>query len=250
MKIGKKITRSRAFILTVRTLVALYIELVFYSGRWRHEGFETLRGFWTDKKPIIGVFWHGRMMMLPKFWRTKQKLSMLISNHRDGELIAKAIEWFNFGTIRGSAGRRKAGQAGVTAKGGAAALRTMLKILESGESVAITPDGPRGPRMRVSSGVVTLAKMSGVPILPGSWSARRSRVFGSWDRFVLALPFSGGVFLVGEPVYVAPDATDDEMEAARQNVEDQLNRLTALADQAVGQDLIEPAPLAAQKAAE
>ena len=249
MKIGKKITRSKAFILTVRTLVALYIEFVFFSGRWRQEGFETLRDFWSEKKPIIGVFWHGRMMMLPKFWRTNQKLSMLISNHRDGELIAKAIEWFNLGTIRGSAGRRKAGQAGVTAKGGAAALRTMLKILESGESVGVTPDGPQGPRMRVSSGVVTLAKMSGVPILPGSWSARRSRVFGSWDRFMLALPFSGGVFMVGEPVYVASDATEEEMEVARQNVEDQLNHLTALADQAVGRDLMEPAPLTAQKPA-
>ena len=160
MKIGKKITRSKAFIYSVRTLVAVYIEFVFFSGRWRHEGFDTLRGFWAAEKPIIGVFWHGRMMMLPKFWRTRQKLSMLISNHRDGELIAKSIEWFNFGTIRGSAGRKKEGQGGVATKGGAAALRHMLKILESGESVAITPDGPRGPSMRVSSRVVTLAKMS------------------------------------------------------------------------------------------
>ncbi len=246
MKIGKRITRSSAFIYTVRTLVALYIELVFWSARWRHEGFDTLRGFWAAKQPIIGVFWHGRMMMFPKFWRTKQKISMLISNHRDGELIANSIEWFGVGAIRGSAGRRKAGQSAVSLKGGAAALRTMLKILESGESVAITPDGPSGPRMRVSSGVVLLAKMSGVPILPGSWSCRRSRVFSSWDRFMLALPFSGGVFMVGEPVHVPPDADEDTMEAARRNVEDQLNKLTARADEMVGRTAIEPAPLPAQ----
>ena len=244
MKIGKRITRSKAFIYLVRTLVAFYIELVFFSGRWRHEGFDTLRGFWSAKKPIIGVFWHGRMMMLPKYWRTKQKLSMLISNHRDGELIAKSIEYFNFGTIRGSAGRKKNGESSASTKGGAAALRTMVKILESGESVAITPDGPRGPRMRVSSGVVLLAKMSGVPILPGSWSARRSKVFSSWDRFMLALPFSGGVFMVGEPVYVAADADDEALEAARCIVEDQLNDLTARADLMMRREAVGPAPIA------
>lgn len=247
MKIGKKITRSKAFIYLVRTLVALYIELVFFSGRWRHEGFDTLREFWSAKKPIIGVFWHGRMMMLPKYWRTEQKLSMLISNHRDGELIAKSIEYFNFGTIRGSAGRKKNGESAASTKGGAAALRTMVKILESGESVAITPDGPRGPRMRVSSGVVLLAKMSGIPILPGSWSARRSKVFSSWDRFMLALPFSGGVFMVGEPVYVAADADEDALEAARRNVEDQLNDLTARADLMMHREAIGPAPIPVQQ---
>ncbi len=250
MKVGKRITRSKAFIYTVRTFVALYIELVFWSARWRHEGFDTLRGYWSRKEPIIGVFWHGRMMMLPKFWRTRQKISILISNHPDGELIAKSIEWFNFGLIRGSAGRKKLGQAGVTTKGGAAAMRHMLKILESGESVAITPDGPRGPRMRVSQGVVLLAKMSGVPILPGSWSCRRSKVFSSWDRFMLALPFSGGVFLVGEPVFVAADADEAAMEEARRNVEAQLNALTAQADSLVGREAIEPAALPAPNLAD
>lgn len=162
---------------------------------------------------------------------------MLASSHPDGQLIAKTVVNFGIKTITGS-----------TTRGGTAALRGLLGIIKAGECIGLTPDGPRGPRMRVSDGIVNIARLAGVPIIPASFGITRRRVLGSWDRFILAKPFSRGVIVWGEPITIDRDADDDAQETARRAVEEGLNAVTNEADTLCGCTTIEPAPLIEQGA--
>jgi lysophospholipid acyltransferase (LPLAT)-like uncharacterized protein len=207
-------------------LAAQYIRLVRATSSWRVVNGGTADAAWAAG-PFILAFWHGRLLMMPYAWRSGVAMNMLISTHRDGELIAETIRHFRLGSVRGSSRRD-----------GAQALRAMLKALKAGECVGITPDGPRGPRMRASDGVVGIAKLAGVPILPAAFATSRRMLLGTWDRFALALPFSRGVFVWGEPIRVGRhEATD----GARQRIEAALNAVTAEADRLVGVPPVEPA---------
>lgn len=155
----------------------------------------------------------------------------MISMHRDGRIISDTIAHFGIKTIVGS-----------TSKGGAAALRNMVKTVKTGEYVGITPDGPRGPRMRAQEGMITIARLANIPIIPVSYASTRSKIFGSWDRFVAALPFGRGVFVWGEPIHVPHTADKTELEKSRKEVEDSLNAVSAEADRLCGLHVIEPAP--------
>lgn len=217
-------------------LIAQYIRLVWATGRWEIRNANMPERYWREGKPFIIGFWHGRLLILPAMWPTQAKISMLISMHRDGELIARAIGYFGHGTVRGSAA--KVGSA--KDRGGVGALRGMLKALKSNEYVGITPDGPRGPRMRATDGIVTVARMAGVPILPCSFSARSRVLLSTWDRFVFPLPFSRGVIVWGEPIFVARDAEGAALESARLSVEAGLNAVTNQADEIMGVAPVEP----------
>jgi hypothetical protein len=119
----------------------------------------------------------------------------------------------------------------------------MVKALKAGDCVGITPDGPRGPRMRASDGAVALARLSGVPIIPATFGAARGRVLQSWDRFLVAWPFGRGVIVWGDPIDVARDADAAALGAARLRVENALNAITAEADRLTGRVPVEPAPV-------
>jgi lysophospholipid acyltransferase (LPLAT)-like uncharacterized protein len=201
------------------------------TGRWDVVGEENVRPYW-DGKPAVVCFWHGRLMMLPYAWRSTSPFHMLISAHPDGQLIARIVEGLGIQTLAGSSRR-----------GGSEGFRTMVRLIKGGATVGITPDGPRGPRMRASEGAVALARLSGAPLLPVAFGARRRRVLKSWDRFVVALPFSDGVFVWGAPIEVARDADADALERARLKLEESLNFVTDEADRRTGQARIEPAPL-------
>jgi lysophospholipid acyltransferase (LPLAT)-like uncharacterized protein len=220
-------------------LGACYIRFAFATGRWRVVRGEVPTQLWDEGRPFILAFWHGRLLMMPYCWRESAAMSMLISNHRDGELIAKTIGHFGLGTVRGSSG-----------KGGAGALRQMVRTLKAGGYVGITPDGPRGPRMRANAGAVTIARLAGVPVIPVTFATSRRKVLGSWDRFVIATPFARGVFVWGEPLDVAAGADAAAIEVARAELEARLNAVTEEADRLVGQTTIPPAPAAPKPAPE
>jgi lysophospholipid acyltransferase (LPLAT)-like uncharacterized protein len=190
---------------------------------------------WAAGRPFILAFWHGRLLMMPYVWQRGVAMRMLISTHRDGELIAGTIRHFGLGSVRGSSRRD-----------GAAALRAMLKALRGGACVGITPDGPRGPRMRASEGVVGIAKLSGVQVLPAAFATSRRKLLGSWDRFALALPFSRGVFVWGAPIEVG---RHDDTAVATARIEAALNAVTSEADRLVGQSPVLPAELPAPASA-
>jgi lysophospholipid acyltransferase (LPLAT)-like uncharacterized protein len=213
-------------------LAAKYITLVRRTGRWEVIGWETPERALAEKRPLIVAFWHSRLLMMPYTWLSRTPFNMLISEHRDGRIISDIVAHFGIRTIAGSKTR-----------GGLQALRLMVKTLKNGEVVGITPDGPKGPRMRDSSGAASLAKLSGAIVVPLAYSASRRKIFGTWDRFLLPIPFSRGVFLWGQPVEVPRDADEATMEAARQAIEDGLNAVTAEADARCGHPIpIEPGP--------
>ena len=231
MSLVKRVTRSDSVRGALCWLGAQYIRLVRATGYWRVEGGQIPAAFWREDKPFILAFWHGRLMMAPMAWRPGASMNMLISANRDGRIIADAIKHFDLDTITGS-----------KSKGGMAALRAMLRALGDGQNIGVTPDGPRGPAMRATPGIIAAARMTGAPILPLSYATTRRRVLGSWDRFHVALPFSRGVFIWGEPVRVARDADAAVQEAARKLLEERLNAITAAADRQCGRVPVEPAP--------
>jgi lysophospholipid acyltransferase (LPLAT)-like uncharacterized protein len=210
---------------------AQYIRLVWLTGRWRIEGDGEPTRLFEQGKPLIIATWHGRLLMAPFGWRHSARSHVLVSAHRDGQLVARTLMHFRTRIVTGS-----------TRRGGVDALRKLHRLMQDGGAVGITPDGPRGPRMRVSPGIVQLARLSGAPIFPLAYSVRPRHVFETWDRFILPLPFGRGVFLWGAPMTVPREADDAAVEAARRMLEDRLNELTHRADDAVGQPKIEPAP--------
>lgn len=226
----KRFLKSDAVRAAFCWLGARYIALVWATGRWRIENDAIARAYWERGEPFILAFWHGHILMMPKCWDMTKPMHMLISQHRDGQLIANTIAHFGLGTIAGS-----------SSKGGSAALRAMLKALKAGEYVGITPDGPRGPRMRASDGIVQVARLSGAPILPCAFSCAPRKQLRSWDRFQVALPFARGVIRWGAPITVPREAEGEALEAARIAVEDAMTANAHAAEAAVGHAPTEPA---------
>ena len=206
-------------------LIAKYIRLVWKTGRWTIIGDEGPRALKNAGTPFIAAFWHGRLLMAPyALGGESANIRVLISTHRDGWIIARAMTYFDIDTISGS-----------SSKGGAGAFRRAARFLRHAGVLGITPDGPRGPAMRASDGVIAIARLTGAPVLPLAYSTSRRMVLGSWDRFVLPLPFARGVFVWGPPIRVNRDA---DREAARRTVEKALNAAAEKADSLVGQPTI------------
>ena len=230
MSFMKSVTKSNGFRSILCWIGAQYIRFVHATGRWDVVNGEHVQGFWDQDKPFILAFWHGRILMMPYCWSKNHPIHMLISAHRDGQLIARTVGHFGIETIEGS-----------TSKGGAQALRQMLKSLKDGQSIGITPDGPRGPRMRASSGVVNVAKMAGVPVIPCAFGIQKRKHLKSWDRFCVAYPFSKGVFVWGDPIEIPKSAKGDELDHWRLVVEEQLTQITDQADHLTGHPPVEAA---------
>jgi lysophospholipid acyltransferase (LPLAT)-like uncharacterized protein len=125
----------------------------------------TVDALVREGNPIIIAFWHGRQLMMPLAYRGSSA-SILISQHRDGEIIARIMKYFGFASIRGSSTR-----------GGGQAVRQLLKVAHQGQDLVITPDGPRGPACRVQTGVMYLAKLTGFPIVPLTFACSKKKSF-------------------------------------------------------------------------
>lgn len=233
-KFFKRVSRSRLAVRIAADAIAFYIRLVRRTSRWEVRGIEHPTAFWNTGRPFVGAFWHGRLLMMPAAWTTDRPMHVLISQHRDGELIARAMDRFGLHTVRGSGAK-----AGSTEKGGRAALRAILQLLKKGEYITFTPDGPRGPRMRASTGIVAAARLAGVPIMPATYAVRRRRLARSWDRFLIAWPFNRGIILWGPPVDVSDAA--EPLDKAALRVETALNALCDEADRLCGQPPVPPA---------
>ena len=196
-----------------------YVTVVGWTTRNTVLRADIPRKIHADGERFIYAFWHQRQMFFTWSHRNVEA-SVLVSKSKDGEMIAKTMELSRIGAVRGSSSR-----------GGATAAREMVEILRSGRDVGITPDGPRGPARKVKEGVVRVAQLSGMPIVPiANALSNKLEIARAWDRFQFALPFGRSVVIYGEPIRVGEN---DDLEAKAAELELEIERLTREADHLV-----------------
>jgi lysophospholipid acyltransferase (LPLAT)-like uncharacterized protein len=210
--------KDKILLFIVPRVYVWILRLLSLTIRKKVLGAENAQKFWDRGQNVIVAFWHQRLLMMP-FLPHQGKVGMMISQHRDGEFIAQAVKRFHIDSIRGS-----------TTRGGLAALRGMIRFYNSGGNLAITPDGPQGPKYIVQPGVIELARQTGAPILPVTYGASRKKVFKSWDNFILPLPFCQVIYIWGEPICVPLNAEKEELERKRILLQELLLQITAQAD--------------------
>lgn len=200
------------------------LDALLGTARFEVEGQERLDAFLDRGQPVIFCLWHGRLLPLTYHHRGG-RIATLISRSADGEYIAQVVQGWGYTPVRGSSSR-----------GGGAALKELVRWARKGWSLAITPDGPRGPRQELQPGVITAAQLTGLPIIPLSAGASRAWWPGSWDRFCVPKPFARVRVLYGHPRHVARDAGEEERRRQRAELEAELNDMTREVDRHGGPD--------------
>ncbi|WP_372623185.1 lysophospholipid acyltransferase family protein [Falsiroseomonas sp.] len=224
----RKLIRHPAMQAGLARILGAYIASVARTTRWRLLGGDDALAEVAAGRPLILAFWHERLPMVPKLMKlavarepavARLVPHVLVSQHRDGRFIGAAVGRFGFRMVYGSSRR-----------GGGQAMIEMVHILRGGHPVAITPDGPRGPRRQAAPGVAQLAALSGAAVVPVGAATSRHRILPSWDRMMLPLPFGRGVIACGPLVRVPRDGA----EAALPAIAAALDAACAEADAAVG----------------
>jgi lysophospholipid acyltransferase (LPLAT)-like uncharacterized protein len=200
----KKILRSSLTKAILAWIGYAYLWFVFKTTRWSYVGLEHLEHHIKTNTPFIAAFWHGRLAMMPFIWRWNKPFYMLLSEHEDGRFIAKVVSHHNIKSIYGSSTR-----------GGAQAAFSCIKELKQGHSIGITPDGPKGPRHEASMGLIHIARLSGAPIMPVSYALKRHKFLKTWDKFLVPLPFSNGIYVIGKPILISHTKDDEALDASR-----------------------------------
>ncbi|MEM6413653.1 MAG: lysophospholipid acyltransferase family protein [Pseudomonadota bacterium] len=199
-------------------LVTFYIRFVQLTSSIEIYGEEHVKRVeHADARGYFIAFWHARLLMAPVFRKKiSRRFKMLISAHRDGEIIATAVQGYGVEFIRGST---KNARKSFKNKGGIAAIAEIKQALCDGDVVGLTPDGPRGPACEVQSGLVRLATATQRPIIPLCVAASRTKCLNSWDNFQLILPFSRIVAMAGSPVWLNDCQTRNDLPLAKKKVE-------------------------------
>ncbi len=220
-KLGDKLERGGVFI--AASILARYIEFVHRTAKLRAQP-ENYADILAQQHPLILAVWHGQFMLIPKINVGSLPTQIVVAHHKDAEVIGRAFARFNVELIRGAgAGTRNKD------RGGAQALRAAIKALKGGNSLCMTADVPPGPARQVGLGMVTLARMSGRPILPAAMATNHYKALSNWSRMTINLPFSKLGLVLGEPIHVPRRASDEELEDLRAQVEQALNDVTARA---------------------
>ncbi len=225
----KKVLRARPVLRGAGHLMAGYLKLVRRTNSFVIEPADVAQRIYTEA-PVIVAMWHGQHFMIPYAMRPGERAAVMISRHGDGEINATAAAAMGLQVVRGSGAQR---QDQVRKRGGAEALRAALGILKGGSSLAMTADVPKISRV-AGRGIVTLAQLSGRPIVPIAVVTSRRKDFDNWDRSSIGLPFGKGAIVFGDPVRVARDADAQALEAARVAVQDGLDAVHARAYALVG----------------
>jgi lysophospholipid acyltransferase (LPLAT)-like uncharacterized protein len=181
-----------------------------------------MRNVPKEDSKLIFCGWHGRSFAFSDYFR-QRGWYVIISHSSDGEMQNRVFKKLGYKVIRGSTGR-----------GGVRAAVEAIRALKEGGTMAMTPDGPRGPSGVVQGGVMLMAQKSGAGLIPVGISARPRIVAKSWDKYIIPLPFSKILMIFGEPIYVPLKATEEEIEAVRLQLESEIHRLEQLAESELG----------------
>ena len=193
------------------------INALGHTLRWRVEGAERYDAVLASGRQPIMAFWHGRILSGTLYFQ-RRGIVVITSENFDGEWIARIIQRFGFGTARGSSSR-----------GGLRAMLQLVRDMEKGRPAAFTLDGPRGPARVAQPGAIWLARATGNPVVPFHMEASSKWTARSWDQTQIPKPFTTVAVAIGDPFDVAGDATDQQLETARQELE---RRLRTLEDRA------------------
>jgi lysophospholipid acyltransferase (LPLAT)-like uncharacterized protein len=198
------------------------VNLIGKTLRIRFIQFEKVREVVASRRFIIAV-WHSRIF-LGSFVFQGWEGTALVSSSKDGEITARILQRQGHKTIRGS-----------TSRNAVRALARLIRALRKEVRPAVVvPDGPQGPRYKVQTGVITLAQKTGYPIVPISCSAKRLKIFDSWDRFILPFPFSEAAVIYGAPLMIPGELDEDSREFYRVRLEEEMNRITRAVDRSFG----------------
>lgn len=209
-----------------------YLRFALRTTRWTLHGRDALGPYLLGGAAIF-AFWHERLPLMPALWTfalherrgaARGRMHVLVSRHQDGRLIGSIMQAFGVDIVYGSSARRQKD------KGGVASLRALIGVLQQGDQIVITPDGPRGPARKAAAGVAQLAALTQAPIIPCAAQISRRRVLGTWDRMVLPLPFGRGVLVCAPPIAVSRD----EWTASLPGIEAAMTRAAEEADARCG----------------
>lgn len=192
------------------------INLICRTVRFEVEGWQNWEAASQNGKIPIYTFWHNRVFLGTYFFRNRG-IVVMTSQSFDGEYIARFIQRFGYGAVRGSSTR-----------GATGALVELVKLMKAGLPAGFTIDGPRGPRYVAKMGAVLLAKKTGHPILPFTLAARHYWEANSWDRFQVPWPFTKAKVVIAPPIWVPSDACESVLATKRDELQAQLDKLNYL----------------------
>lgn len=196
-------------------LYKAYMHFVFLTSKRVFYNYNSILKRLDEGDSILGAIWHQDVILGPFTFRNYD-VGTMVSKSDQGELMAWIARRIGFIPVRGG-----------SSMGGSEALAEVIDYIRSHEKIffGLTVDGSRGPQYKVKKGIIVIAKESGVPIYPIRAWAKRKVLLSTWDRTLVPTPFNEFVFFFGEPIYVPPDATQEVVEAKRQELEDGLMKL-------------------------
>ena len=211
MNIKKKILKNIAVQNILAFVVAIYIWFIRITSKFEFENSSVPLKFWKNQEPFILAFWHSQLMTISFSWKIKKRINILASGHSDGRFGAIVGSYFKLNNIPTSDINKKV------------SLIRIFKILKTKNYIGITPDGPRGPKEKVSEGIIKIAKISKIPIIPiGFWSSQNFNL-KSWDSLLITKPFSKCSFVWGEAIRVPDNISEQEIKKFQNLVEDKIN---------------------------
>jgi lysophospholipid acyltransferase (LPLAT)-like uncharacterized protein len=221
--IRKPLAKSRLFKHALARLLASTLRVVKLTNPLVAGSSDLEKGY-SNLSPGIIALWHGQHFLTPTYYPRDRRLVAMVSKSADAELNAMVFEKLGFETVRGSGGRESDKHLD---KGGARALIALKRALDSGSNVAMIADIAKGTPRQAGLGIVTLAKISGRPVIPVAVATSRRKVLAkSWDRTTVNLPFGRGAVVIGDPIMVSRGADGCELERKRRAVTDALNLAT------------------------
>ncbi len=233
-KILKNILKTKAVICCLSCLIYIYAQFVGITCKWTMKNIKQVREA-TKNTNAIWIAWHSRATMMPFFWQKlfNRKMAALVSPHHDGQIIAHFLKWYGIMPVNGSTNENPRQSA-----------LELMRELQNGYELFISPDGPRGPRMRMKKSPIYYAQKTGKPIICACFSLNRALIIDkAWDKTVIALPFAKGCFALSEPLYVPKDLSAEEFEAYRIRLENIANKLSIECDTDAGRNPILPADI-------
>mgnify|MGYP001136524342 CR=1 FL=1 len=217
MQIKKKIIKNFVVQHFLAFISFLYIKLVGSTSIIIQKNIETPELYWKNNKPFILAFWHSQLMMISYCWQSNEKINILASGHSDGRFGAIVGKYFKLNNIPTSSAKKPI------------SLKSVFQMLNNSRYTGITHDGPRGPKQKVSKGIIKISRTSQVPIIPVGFASTKYKKLNSWDSFLITKPFSKCAFVWGTSFTIPRDCKDSEIENFKNKLESQINNCIDIA---------------------